>query len=183
MRLNQNDFPLLETERLSLREITNEDAEDIFCYLSDNDVMKYYGMEPFQTIEESLEEIDWYRTIRAQQTGIRWGITLKGDNKVIGSCGFLNWEKRHFRTEVGFELHQQFWGQGLVSEALEIVCQYGFEHMKLERIQALVEPPNLQSQRLLEKNFFIQEGLLRSYEYSCGKMDDLYMYSLLKTDL
>ncbi|MCE4048157.1 MULTISPECIES: GNAT family protein [Bacillaceae] len=182
MCLKHKDFPLLATDRLHLRKITKEDAADIYRYLSDKAVMKYYGMEPFQSVEETVEEIDWYSKIHMQQTGIRWGITLKGEDKVIGSCGFLNWEKRHFRSEVGFELHQQYWGQGLVSEALHAVVDYGFDQMKLVRIQALVEPPNRQSQRVLEKNNFLQEGLLRSYEYSCGKMDDLYMYSLLKTD-
>ncbi|MGG0738141.1 GNAT family N-acetyltransferase [Niallia taxi] len=182
MYSKQTDFPVLQTERLLLREIQNEDALDIFEYLSDKDVMKYYGMEPFQSLEEVREEVEWYKSIRMKQTGIRWGITLKENGKVLGSCGFLNWDKRHFRTEIGYELHKNYWGQGLASEALKVVVQYGFEHMGLERIQALIEPPNLSSQSLLKKHGFLCEGLLRSYEFTSGKMDDLYMYSLIKKD-
>ena len=177
-----DDFPVLQTERLLLREIQNEDALDILEYLSDKDVMKYYGMEPFQSLEDVLEEVAWYKSIRMKQTGIRWGITLKENGKVLGSCGFLNWDKRHYRTEIGYELHKNYWGKGLASEALRAVVQYGFEHMRLERIQALIEPPNLSSLSLLEKHGFLCEGLLRSYEFTCGKMDDLYMYSLIKKD-
>ena len=182
MYSKQTDFPVLQTERLLLREIQNEDALDILEYLSDKDVMKYYGMEPFQSLEDVLEEVEWYKSIQIKQTGIRWGITLKENGKVLGSCGFLNWDKRHFRTEIGYELHKNYWGQGLASEALKAVVQYGFEHMGLERIQALIEPPNLSSQSLLEKHDFLCEGLLRSYEFTSGKMDDLYMYSLIKKD-
>ena len=65
---------------------------------------------------------------------------------------------------------------------MEAVIRYGFKYLKLQRVEALVEPPNIPSQKLIEKNGFIREGLLRKYEFTCGKFDDLYMYSLLKQD-
>lgn len=57
-----------------------------------------------------------------------------------------------------------------------------FQHLQLERIQALIEPANISSQKLVERQGFIKEGLLRHYEYTCGKFDDLLMYSILKND-
>ncbi len=78
-------FPIIETDRLVLRQITKDDAEDIFTYLSDEKVMQYYGLEPFKSIDEALEEIAWYQSIFDENSGIRWGITLKGHGKVIGS--------------------------------------------------------------------------------------------------
>jgi ribosomal-protein-alanine N-acetyltransferase len=57
------------------------------------------------------------------------------------------------------------------------------EYMSLHRIEALIEPPNLPSQRLVEKLGFTREGLLRDYEFTRGKFDNLYIYSLLKTDV
>jgi len=175
-------IPKLETERLVLREVTREDAEDIFVYLSDQEVMKYFGMEPFQTIEDAYREIDWYQEKMRYKTGIRWGITLKETNRVIGSCGFLNWSSAHYRADIGAELDKQYWSNGIVSEAFQAVLKYGFEEMDLMRVQALIEPPNIASQRLAEKNGFLREGLLRKYEFTCGKFDDLYMYSILKED-
>lgn len=144
--------------------------------------MKYYGLAPFKTINEALNEILWYQSILNEQTGIRWGITLKGKDKVIGSCGFLNRVPEHYRTEIGYELSRDYWGQGIAGEALEAVIRYGFKYLKFQRIEALVEPPNIPSQKLIEKHGFIREGLLRNYEFTCGKFDDLYMYSLLKQD-
>lgn len=175
-------FPILRTDRLILRQVTKDDASSLLKYLSDTDVMKYVGLEPFKSIDDVLDEISWYQSIFEKRTGIRWGITLKDQDVVIGSCGFLNLVSQHYRSEIGIELSREHWGKGIASEAFEAVIRYGFEQFNLQRIEALIEPPNIPSQKLAERQGFIREGLLRSYEFTCGKFDDLYMYSLLKRD-
>jgi ribosomal-protein-alanine N-acetyltransferase len=182
MILDTAPFPRLETKRLVLREVTTEDSNSLLKYLSDEEVMKYYGLNPFQSINDALDEISWYQSIQKNKTGIRWGITLKDQGAVIGSCGFHNSVLQHFRTEIGFELSKDHWGKGIAYEAVQAIISYGFDHLDLQRIEALIEPPNSSSQRLVEKLGFIREGLLRNYEFTCGKFDDLYMYSLLKQD-
>ncbi|MDQ0416191.1 ribosomal-protein-alanine N-acetyltransferase [Croceifilum oryzae] len=175
-------FPILETERLVLRQFTPADARDMLAYLSDPVVMKYYGLAPFESEQDALDEIDWYTSIFQKKTGIRWGITLKGTDQVIGSCGYLNWSTQHYRSEVGAELSKEHWNKGIMTEAFQAILQYGFDHMALVRIQGLMELENIASQKLCEKSGFIREGLLRKYEYTVGKFDDMYMYSLLKED-
>ena len=96
--MKEKEFPVLETERLILREVKPEDATSIFHYLSDKEVMKYYGMSPMSDVSEAVEEIDWYRRIFDDGTGIRWGIVIKGTSEVIGSCGFLQYAKHHARV-------------------------------------------------------------------------------------
>ncbi|MEK5529439.1 GNAT family protein [Viridibacillus sp. FSL R5-0468] len=182
MQIENSTFPILETDRLILRKVTEVDASSVLKYMSDNEVVKHIGLEPFNTVVDAMDEITWYQTIFEQGTGIRWGITLKENNEVIGSCGFLNRVPKHFRTEIGTELSKEYWGQGIASEAFEAVIKYGFENFKLQRIEALIDPENIASQKLVEKQGFIKEGLLRNYEFTCGKFDDLYMYSLLKQD-
>ncbi|MDD9783309.1 GNAT family N-acetyltransferase [Priestia megaterium] len=150
-----NYFPIIKTKRLILREIVAEDAGNILKYLSDKEVMKHYGLEPFTTVEDASNEIAWYKSILNEKSGIRWGITLKEQDDIIGSCGFLNRVHNHCRAEIGYELSKDYWGNGIANAA---------------------------SQKLIKKNGFIKEGLLRSYEFRCGKFDDLYMYSLLKQD-
>lgn len=179
----KQNFPTIETERLILREVATEDASDMFTYLSDEDVVKHMGLAPFQTVKDVWDEIHWYNSIIEEGTGIRWGITLKDFGNIIGSCGFLNMVTKHHRAEVGFELSKDYWGKGIASEALEAVIKFGYHRYQLERIEALIEPANLPSQKLVEKQGFTREGLLRHYEYTCGKFDDLYMYSILKGDL
>jgi len=177
-----SEFPILETDRLILRQVTKADASNLLNYLSNKDVMKHIGLESFKSIDDAWNEISWYQSIFEKKTGIRWGITLKGQEEVIGSCGFLNLASQHYRSEIGIELSKEHWGKGIASEAFEAVIKYGFEQMNLHRIEALIEPPNLSSQRLAERQGFIREGLLRSYEFTVGKFDDLYMYSLLNQD-
>ncbi|TDL65171.1 N-acetyltransferase [Rhodococcus qingshengii] len=177
------EFPIIETKRLFLRKATKLDAEHMFTYLSDKDVVKHMGLEPFQTMNDVYEEIDWYQSIYDEGSGIRWGITIKDSDKVIGSCGFLNMKSKHHRAEVGFELSKDYWGKGIASEALEAMVKYGYLHYQLERIEALIEPKNIPSQKLVERLGFIREGLLRHYEFTCGKFDDLYIYSILKDEV
>src|SRR5690606_31193208 len=137
---------------------------------------------PFSSIEDALDEIEWYQSIFENGTGMRLGITLKGEGRVIGSCGFLNLSHKHHRAEIGFELSREHWDKGIAGEALRAVIAHGFSRLELNRIEALIEPANSPSQKLVEKTGFTREGLLRDYEYTQGKFDDLYMYSVLKRE-
>ncbi|OJF97016.1 GNAT family N-acetyltransferase [Alkalibacterium sp. 20] len=177
------NFPILETDRLTLREVTPEDATAMYAYLSDKDVVTHMGLEPYNSPSDVLnEEINWYNSIIEKGTGIRWVITKRESSVVIGSCGFLNMSREHHRAEIGFELHKDYWKQGIASEAVEAVIQHGYTNLNLERIEGIVDPTNLLCQKLMEKQGFRKEGLLRHYEYNFGKFIDVYMYSLLRED-
>jgi [ribosomal protein S5]-alanine N-acetyltransferase len=178
-----NTFPIIETGRLILRKVNKDDASDLLVYLSEEEVVKHMGLVPFQKDDDALDEINWYDSIYEEGSGIRWGITLKEEGKVIGSCGFLNRSRKHHRAEVGFELSKDYWGRGIAHEALDAVIRYGFLHFELERIEALIEPGNTPSQKLVERKGFTKEGLLRHYEYTRGKFDDLLIYSILKNEI
>lgn len=172
-------FPILYTERLQLIEIKQTDSGSIHEFLSNEEVRKYIGIPAYKTIEETEKEIQWYNKIFKEQSGIRWGIARFSEPTIIGTCGFLNISKENFRGEIGYELHQNFWGKGIMGEALNQIIKYGFEEMGFNRIEALIEPENNNSIKLIEKLNFMKEGLLRQYEFGAGKFDDLYMYSLL----
>lgn len=172
----------LETNRLILRSVTQDDATSMLSYLSKPEVVSHMGLEPFTSLDDARDEIAWYDSILKDGTGLRFGITIKGRDKVIGSCGFLNRSIKHHRAEIGFELSPDHWGSGIAGEALEAVVAYGFNQLGLKRIEALVEPENLASIHLLERHGFLQEGLLRSYEFTRGKYDDLYMCSRIHNE-
>ncbi|MCW4682266.1 GNAT family N-acetyltransferase [Bacillus pumilus] len=173
-------FPTIHTERLILKQATIADAKDMHIYLSNETVCRYMGIDAHETIEDTKGEIKWYDNIFKEQTGIRWGISLKDDPAIIGSCGFFHLEKQHCRTEIGYELHHDHWRKGIMSEAIAAVLKYGFIEMNLNRIEALIDPDNLTSVKLLEQFNFVREGLLREYEYGKGKFDDVLIYGLLK---
>lgn len=83
-----NDFPTLETDRLILRELNTNDAEAIFHYLSDEDVIRYLEGNT-NTIDEARDYVSWCNnTFHSGKTDIRWAIVLKENSTLIGDCGF-----------------------------------------------------------------------------------------------
>ncbi|ALC90759.1 acetyltransferase [Bacillus sp. FJAT-18017] len=173
-------FPVLETERLNLREIREDDAQSIFSCFSNDKVTRFYGQETLNDIAQAKHFIDFFSKNYKEKRGIRWGIERKGTNELIGTIGFNAWSPKHKRAEIGYEIHPDFWSQGYTSEAVSKVLSYGFEVMELTRIGAVVFLENEASNKLLTKLGFKEEGILRDYMYQNGKAYDTYVYSLLK---
>lgn len=91
-------------------------------------------------------------------------------------------ETKHSRAEIGYKLHPAYWKRGIAGEAIEAVLRYGYYHLQLERIEAIIDPLNLSSQKVLEKHGFKREGLLRHYEYNFGRFNDVYIYAGIKSN-
>ncbi|MGR6543811.1 bis(5'-nucleosyl)-tetraphosphatase (symmetrical) YqeK [Paenibacillus tundrae] len=175
-------FPELETERFILRQITHDDAKDIFQTFSLDEVTKYYDVESFTNIEQAEQLIQtWHQRFENKQA-IRWGIALKSDNRVVGTCGFHGWVKNHHKAAIGYELTPQFWRQGVMTEVLGKIMEYGFDTLELNRIEAFVEPENVGSRRVLEKVGFQAEGLLKDNYYWKNRFVDNVIYALIKKD-
>jgi ribosomal-protein-alanine N-acetyltransferase len=177
-----DDFPQLETKRLMLKEISEIDCKDIFEIFSDEDVLKYYDIEPLKTFEEANNLIHLLDRRFKNKKGIRWGIHLKDTNKLVGTCGYQSLNIQSLRAEIGYEMSKDFWGQGLMKEALKAIIDFGFNNLSLNRIQALVESDNKNSIHLLHRIEFCEEGILREYECCKGIFKDLTILSLLKSD-
>ncbi|MRN56103.1 GNAT family N-acetyltransferase [Paenibacillus monticola] len=175
-------FPVLETERLVLRQLTQNDSIEIFQYFSLDEVTKFYDLESFTNIEQAEELIQkWNQRFESNQA-IRWGITLKSENKVIGTCGFHGWMKNHYKAEIGYELTPKYWRQGFMTEVIEKVIEYGFNDLGLNRIEAFVEPGNMGSRKVLGKIEFTEEGTLKEHFYWRNRFVDTVIYALLKKD-
>jgi ribosomal-protein-alanine N-acetyltransferase len=175
-------FPVFETERLVLREITPDDAEDVFRIYADPQVMRYWGSAPMRSIDEAHGKIAGIAAAFGEREGIRWAITRKGSNQLIGSCGHWRLIKQHFRSEIGYDLAPEHWGQGIMPEAVGAILRFGFERMGLHSVEAQIEPNNQGSRRVLEKLGFVQEGYFRENFYYDGTFTDTAVFSLLKAD-
>ncbi|MDV2685646.1 GNAT family protein [Alkalihalophilus lindianensis] len=173
-------FPVLETERLTLREIKEEDAPTIFDCFSIDEVIRFYGQEPLRDIAQAKQLVEFFATNYKEKRGIRWGIELKGTHSLIGTVGFNGWIPKHKRAEIGYEIHPKYWRKGYTTEAVLKVLSYGFEVMELTRIGAVVFLENGASNKLLTKVGFQKEGILRDYMYQNDKAHDTYVYSLLR---
>jgi len=175
-------FPKLTTQRLVLRGPMEKDMQPMFDIHTDPDVMRYYGVKPYDTLDKSKKHLDWLTKLHREEIGLRWIITLKDEDTYIGDVGFYDWEKKHSRAEIGYILGKQYWGKGIMTEAIKAALDYGFNEMNLNRIQALIDPRNNASKRVAEKHGFQYEGTFRDYEYEYGGFIDLNMYSVLKRE-
>ena len=175
-------FPTIKTERLILRQLLTEDAVILQQYWSDPAVTEYLTLEPFKELQEAVVMIELLNSLPESNQGIRWVITSRLEGKVLGTCGFHNYNPEHSRAEMGYELGQAYWRQGFMTEALTAILHYGFEKMAYNRIEAFVNVGNIKSTGTLEKMGFKLDGLLREYEFARGKFVDQYCYSLLKSE-
>ncbi|AHV96971.1 GNAT family N-acetyltransferase [Paenibacillus sabinae] len=175
-------FPILETERFVLRQLNQDDSREIFQYFSLDEVTKFYDLESFTNIEQAEELIDRWNQKFERNQGIRWGITLRSESRVIGTCGFHGWMKNHYKAEIGYELTPEYWRQGYMSEVIQKAIEFGFNNLGLNRIQAFVEPENVGSRRVLEKIGFSEEGTLKEHFYWRNRFVDTVIYALLKKD-
>ncbi|GLX68662.1 GNAT family N-acetyltransferase [Paenibacillus glycanilyticus] len=173
-------FPILETARLRLRELTINDAEEVYACFSNDLVTRYYGMETMRSKEQADELLAFFSNSYIGQKGIRWGIERADQEGIIGTIGFNAWSPKHKRAEIGYELHPDHWRKGYIAEALSEVIAYGFHVMDLTRIGAIVFLQNDASIQLLTKMGFTREGILSGYMVQNGIAYDTYVYSLLK---
>ncbi len=182
LSLNFNPFPVLETERLLLRRISNEDAANLFKLRSHPQVMQYLDREPFKSIEETIEFIQEKVLIPLDQNeSILWVIESKQEpGRLIGTVGFWRMTKEHYRTETGYMLHPDFWQQGIMKEALMATVQYAFTQTAIHSIEANINPENIPSAKLLESCGFVQEAYFKENYYFKGVFKDSIIYSLVK---
>jgi ribosomal-protein-alanine N-acetyltransferase len=183
MEQRMADFPVLHTQRLILRELTAQDAEAVFAIHSDAQAMRWFGTDPITTPDEARRLIELFANWRtAPNPGIRWGLQTTVGGRLVGSCGFFKWNRSWKSCALAFELAAPAQGQGLMNEALAASLAWAFQHMALNRIEALVHPQNQRSFNLLENLGFQREGTLRQAGYWAGAHHDLVQLSLLREE-
>ncbi|MDZ5471392.1 GNAT family protein [Bacillus sp. 31A1R] len=173
------NLPTLETERLILRKITLEDVEDMFSYGSNEEVSKYVTWNTHQTLADSKGFIEFILNQYEQGKVAPWGIEYKENGQFIGTIDFVWWQPQQKTAEIGYVIHQDYWGKGITTEAAKALIQLGFEKMDLARIQARCFVENIGSERVMEKAGMSYEGTLRKGMFIKGKHQDLKMYAII----
>lgn len=176
------DFPVLTTKRLLLRQVQPQDAEALFATFSDAEAMQFYGHEPHQALADSVELIRRIQERYARQVSLHWGITQRGDDRVLGSCSFHQFDSGFHRAETGYELNRAFWGQGIMFEAVSAILTYGFTGLGLHRVEAIIDIANERSKSLLLRLGFTYEGNLRQRYFFRGRFEDEHYFGLLRDE-
>jgi ribosomal-protein-alanine N-acetyltransferase len=164
-------FPTLETARLILREINHDDASGIFKNFSDPDVSSWFLEQSFTEMEQATQIIDEFNRDFAQETGLTWAITLKGNSACVGTCGYGEIGSSGL-GEIGFDLAKELWGKGIMSEALVTAIDYGFAILNLIKVEAHTYSSNSRAIRLLDKLGFQLDNVSEdSHHFSLSRED------------
>jgi ribosomal-protein-alanine N-acetyltransferase len=179
-------FPDLETPRLKLTQLSQNDAASILTLFSNEAVIKYYDLAAFDNIKQATDLITLFNTRCESGLGIRWAIRLKETNELIGTCGFNSWNEKMKQAVLGYDLLPSYWRGGYTSEAVEKIIQAAFSGQlacaDINRIQADTIPGNVGSEALLLKVGFKKEGLRREAGYWKNQFHDLWCFGLIKSD-
>jgi [ribosomal protein S5]-alanine N-acetyltransferase len=144
-------MPVLETQRLSLREFQLEDLDALAAILSDRETMRYYPMS-----FDRAAVADWIqrnRTRYANDGYGLWAMILKSTCELIGDCGLVRQSVDAVdEIEIGYHVRGDLWNQGYASEAARACRDFGFANLEVDRLISLIRPENIASRRVAEKN-------------------------------
>ncbi len=184
--MNQVHFPALQTLRLDLTKLFDDDTDRIFDLFSNEAVIKYYDLSAFENQDQASQLITFFNTRFEESSGIRWAIRLQGTNQLIGTCGFNSWNEKMRNAVLGYDLLPEYWGEGYGREAVHAIVQAAFSGLlpcgALHRIQADTTPGNDASEALLLNVGFKEEGLRRQSGYWKHQFHDLKCFGLIKTE-
>lgn len=179
LEFNFHPFPIIETERLLLRRITNDDVNEVFELRSNPETMKYIPRPLIKNNEDALNHIAMIEEKIIDNIAINWGISFKENPKLLGIIGFYRIQPENYRAEIGYILLPEFHGQNIIPEAVNRLINYGFDDLKLHSIEAVIDPKNFASEKVLQKCGFIKEAHLKEAEFYEGRFLDKVIYSLL----
>ena len=147
-------FPILKTERLTLRQLVVNDEQEIFTLRSDSEINKYLDRQLSNTIEDARNFINRVNENINKNDSLYWAITLSDKNILIGTICLFSFSDENDKCEIGYELLTNFQGQGIMTEAAKKVIDYAFNTIKIQKIEAFFHRDNQRSVKLLEKFSF-----------------------------
>lgn len=177
-----SDLPVLETDRLILKKIEQENAADMFAYASLGETTRYLLWSPHLNMDETRGYIEYLRREYKKGNYGDWGITLKENNVFIGTIGFADIDLKNNSGELGYVLNPAYQGKGYMQEAMKRLLSLCFEQLLVKRIQLRIMQENLLSVHLAERVGFVKEGTLRDLLLVKGKYRTIHIYSMTDND-
>jgi len=178
---------ILKTKRLILRPFRKSDVDDLVKNANNLNVSQYLGEVSYPYTKKDAE---WFINSCSKKLKVKpcedysFGIEFKTLNKIIGVVSLTKVDSFHGKASLGYWLGENYWRQGIMSEAVKAIIDFGFNTLKLRRISVSAFTPNKNSNALIKKMGFKKEGLRRKYfkAKSTGKIYDTNFYGLLKEE-
>ena len=176
------EFPLLNTPRLQLRDIRLQDAEAIFAMRANGRVNQFIARPTMQDLANAQALVERTRNAYAQGAAIGWAGVLRDGHTIIGTCGFNSIEPQNQHAEIGGEMATEYWGKGIAQEAVQAILRFGITTMGLHTIEAKVNPNNRGAIHVLESLGFQKEAHFKERIQFEGKFWDMAVYTLMRGD-
>jgi [ribosomal protein S5]-alanine N-acetyltransferase len=175
-------FETITTNRLILRKITPEVHKYAHTNFGDAELREFFALTTETAYEREMQMAQGGLTT-FNKSFLWFHLLDKTSGAHIGWCGYHTWYTGHARAEIGYALYDDnYKGKGLMTEALRTVIDYGFNEMKLNRIEALIADYNIPSLKLVENFGFQKEGVLRGHYFVDGKAEDSVVFGLLQSE-
>ncbi len=174
--------PKIETERLILRHMKVSDARDMYDYARRPQVTRYLLWAPHDSLDYTRSYLKQVERCYRQGTFHDFGVILKENNRLIGTCGFARIDEANSTAEAGYVLNPDYWGKGIATEALSAVIALGFEKRGFNRIESRYMVDNQASRRVMEKNGMSFEGIHRQMIFVRDGYEDIGICAILKQD-
>ena len=175
-------LPTLDGARLRLRQLDDRDVPALYTVFGDPEVARFWAVPALEHESAAADIVAQARTNFEARRGFRWGIALRADDTIIGTCSLFNLDAANRRAEVGYALARTQWRNGYASEALALAMGFGFTMLGLRRLEADVDPRNGASLHMLERLGFQREGYLRERFEVAGEIQDSVVLGLLASE-
>jgi [ribosomal protein S5]-alanine N-acetyltransferase len=178
----KSELPTLRGKRVHLRHLQEADSANLFAVFGDPEVMVYWSSAAWPDLQTAIEYIRSIQSEFAEKQLFQWGVCAAESNEIVGTCTLCSYNPEQLRAEVGIILGKKSWGLGLGTEALNLLIQFAFDEMGLERLEADVDPNNERSLALFDGRGFVREGLQRERWRVHGEVQDSVVLGLLKRE-
>jgi ribosomal-protein-alanine N-acetyltransferase len=175
-----SSFPCLQTDRLVLRALTPADEAGLFTVYTNPNVTRFCDVATLENRAQARAMLDVLQSEFGRDSGVRWAITERGSAQLIGLCG-LGWYRHNCSALLSYDLNQDYWSRGIMTEAVRAVVSHAFER-GVNRVTATTILENMASVRVLQHVGFQEEGILRDWGFWRGRFVDLRCFSLLRTE-
>jgi ribosomal-protein-alanine N-acetyltransferase len=171
-------FPILKTQRLTLRELIPNDANRIYDMRSNGRVNAFIARPNMDNLNFARELVDRSRNLFYNKKGIAWAGLLREEQEIIGTCGFNIIEPHNLHAEIGGEMATKYWGKGIALEAVKAIINFGFKTINLNTIEAKVSPENKSAIYVMEQFGFVKEAHYKNRIFFNKEFKDMAVYTL-----
>jgi ribosomal-protein-alanine N-acetyltransferase len=175
-------FPAITTGRLNLRAPAPSDAAPFRALLSIAEVTRFSNWPDAPSEAQTARFGRWMSKLHTSRRGCAWVIEDRRSRALVGAIRFNHFDRKWKVGEIGYESHPEFWGRGLMTEAVRAVIACGHQTFGLNRIEAWTLPGNDASDRVLQKAGFRYEGTLRQKAWFKSAFHDFRMFGRVAGD-